>query len=60
MPCRVKYMWKFSYMEVIRGKWNKVKTGLFTSWRGYNNKWRKQDANNCFLNTVKPDSYIKE
>ena len=31
-------MWKIPYMEVIRGKWNKAKTGLFTSWQGYNNK----------------------
>ena len=34
-------MRKFPHMEVIRGKWNKVKIGLFTSWQGYSNIWRK-------------------
>ena len=38
---RGKYMWKFPYMEVIRGKWNKVETRLFTSCQGYSNKLRK-------------------
>ena len=48
-------------MEVIRGKWNEVKTGLFTSWQGYSNKWKKiQYPNNCFLNTMTHYIYIKE
>ena len=32
---------KLSYIKVIRDKKNKVKTGLFTCWQGYSNKWRK-------------------
>ena len=37
------YRWKeISLKQVIRGKKNKVKTGLelFTCWQGYSNKWR--------------------
>ena len=42
MLCMGEEMQKFPYIYVIiRGKRNKVKTGLFTSWQGYSNKWRK-------------------
>ena len=31
---------KFPYIQVIRGKRYRVKTGVFTCWQGYSNKWR--------------------
>lgn len=43
------WMRKYFYKEAIRGKQDKVKAFLFTSWQDYKNKWKRtQDPNNCF------------
>ena len=36
------WMRKYFYKEAIRGKQDKVKAFLFTSWQGYKNKWKKK------------------
>ena len=43
MLCSGEQKWKFPYMEVFRGKRNKVKTGTFTRWQGHSKNLRKHD-----------------
>ena len=54
-------MQKFPYIEVIRGRWNKIKKqdSLQVDKITEINE-EKKDPTNCFLNKKKQYSYIKE